>query len=408
MSLDDLQLDRLPPPVRRRTRIDPPPLRVALFTGNYNYTRDGATQALHRLVRHVESMPGAAVRIYAPTSAQPAFDADRHVVSVPSVGIPGRSEYRFALGLPRRLREDVRRFSPDIFHLATPDLLNAQALGLARELGAPVVSSLHTRFETYFDYYGLGWLKPLAEQRLRAFYQGCDYVLAPTVEIADRLEADGMVGRTRVWSRGVDRDLFDPARRDMAWRRARGFGDDELVVAFFGRVVLEKGLALFADVIDQASRANPRVRALVIGDGPARPWMAKRLPGAVFTGFLSGPTLARAVASADVLLNPSTTEAFGNVTLEAMAAGLAVVCADAASHRALVRAGLTGLVCPAGDADAYATAILSLAARPERRLTMGWAARDASAAYSWAVALDSVVEVYREALAVAPSLDRAA
>ncbi len=349
MRLDDLQLDR-------------PPLRVALFTGNYNYTRDGATQALHRLVRHIEGAPGSAVRIYAPTAAQPAFDADRHVVSVPSVTIPGRSEYRLALGLPRRLREDVRRFAPDIFHLATPDLLNTQALGLARELGLPVVSSLHTRFETYFDYYGLGWLKPLAEQRLNAFYQGCDYVLAPTTEIAGRLEADGMRGRTRVWSRGVDRDLFDPARRDMAWRRAQGFGDDDLVVAFFGRVVLEKGLALFADVIDQASRANPRVRAVVIGDGPARPWMEKRLPGAVFTGFLSGAVLACAVASADVLLNPSTTEAFGNVTLEAMAAGLAVVCADAASHRALVRAGLTGLVCPTGDADAYAAAILDLAA----------------------------------------------
>ena len=384
------------------------PLRVALFTGNYNYTRDGATQALQRLVGRLESMPGAAVRIYAPTFGTPAFDPDRHVVSVPSVGIPGRSEYRLALGLPRPVREDVRRFRPDIVHLATPDLLNTQALGLARELGAPVVSSLHTRFETYFDYYGLGWLKPWAEQRLRAFYQGCDYVLAPTAEIADRLAADGLAGHARVWSRGVDRALFDPARRDLEWRRAQGFGDDDLVVAFFGRVVLEKGLAHFADVIDRAATVNPRVRALVIGDGPARPWMQKRLPDAVFTGFLSGPTLARAVASADVLLNPSVTEAFGNVTLEAMASGLAVVCADVPSHRALVRGDLTGLLRPPGDVAAAAAAVLSLAARPERRLRMGWAARDASAAYSWSAALDSVIEVYREALAEARPADQAA
>ncbi len=128
----------------------------------------------------------------------------------------------------------------------------------------------------------------------------------------------------------------------------------------------------------------------------------------MFTGFLSGAVLACAVASADVLLNPSTTEAFGNVTLEAMAAGLAVVCADAASHRALVRAGLTGLVCPTGDADAYAAAILDLAARPERRLRMGWAGRDASAAYSWDAALGSVMDVYREALGGVQPLDRAA
>lgn len=401
MSLDDLQLRRPPAPARPTAKAEPQPLRVALFTGNYNYTRDGATQALQRLVQHLDAMPGAAVRIYAPTSKRPAFEPDRPVVSVPSIVIPGRSEYRLALGLPPSVREDVRRFRPNIFHLATPDLLGGQALRLARELGAPVVSSLHTRFETYFDYYGLGWLKPWAEARLRAFYQGCDYVLAPNAQIADWLVEEGLDGRVRLWSRGVDRTLFDPARRDMAWRRAQGFDDGDLVVAFFGRVVLEKGLALFADVIDRLQAARQGVRAVVIGDGPARPWMARRLPGAVFTGFLSGPALGRAVASADILLNPSTTEAFGNVTLEAMAAGLAVVCADAPSHRALVRANLSGLLCPPGDVQAHAGAVLGLAAQPERRLLIGRAARDASAAYSWSAALDSVVAVYREALAEA-------
>ena len=403
MSLDDLQLSRPTAVVRAPPRADPSPapLRVALFTGNYNYTRDGATQALHKLVQHLDALSGAAVRIYAPTSRRPAFDADRPVASAPSVRIPGRSEYRLALGLPRPLREDLRRFRPDVVHLATPDLLNSQALKLARELAVPVVSSLHTRFETYFGYYGLGWLKPWAERRLRAFYQDCDYVLAPTAGMAAQLAADGLDGRVRVWSRGVDRALFDPGRRDMAWRRAQGFADDDLVVAFFGRVVLEKGLALFAEAMDRAAAVQPRLRALVIGDGPARPWMARRLPNAVFTGFLSGSALGRAVASADVLLNPSTTEAFGNVTLEAMAAGLAVVCADAPSHRALVTAGRTGLLCPATDAEAYAAAILNLAAKPEKRLRMGWDGRDASAAYAWDAALDSVVAVYREAIAAA-------
>ncbi len=375
------------------------PLRVALFTGNYNYIRDGASQAVHRLVNYLEQVEGAQVRIYAPTSARPAFDPDRHIVSVPSISIPGRSEYRLGLGLPPAVREDVRRFGPDLVHLATPDLVNSQALRLSRELGVPAVSSLHTRFETYFDYYGLGWLKPWMERRQNAFYRGCDYVLAPTRPIADRLAAEGLAGRVRLWSRGVDRELFSPDRRDPAWRAAHGFAADDLVVAYFGRVVLEKGPALFADVIDQARAVDRRVRALVIGDGPARPWLAKRLPDAVFTGFLSGAELGRAVASADVLLNPSTTEAFGNVTLEAMAAGLVAVCADAPSHRALVTAAVSGLLCPAQDAQSYATAILALAEQGALRRLLGREARKASGAYSWAAALASVVEVYREALA---------
>ena len=371
---------------------------MALFTGNYNYMRDGASQAVHRLVQHLERVEDAEVRIYSPTSRHPAFDPDRAIVSAPAVAIPGRSEYRLALGLTRRMRDDVARFRPDIFHLATPDLLGTQALRLARELRVPAVSSLHTRFESYFDYYRLGWLKPWAEQRLRDFYRGCDFVLAPTAPIAARLAEEGLDGRVRLWSRGVDRDLFDPANRDMDWRRSQGWSDDDVVVAYFGRVVLEKGPALFADAIDRASASCPAIRAVVIGDGPARPWLARRLPQATFTGFRSGHDLGRIVASADVLLNPSVTEAFGNVTLEAMAAGLAVVCADAPSHRALLSPGDSGLLCPPADVEAYETALLGLALDVGRRVRMGRAARMASGAYSWSAALASVVDVYREAL----------
>jgi glycosyltransferase involved in cell wall biosynthesis len=393
-------------PVRRRTvapaRVAGPRraerLRVALFTGNYNYMRDGASQAIWRLVQHLEQDEGAEVRIYSPTTSRPAFDPERRIVSVPAIRIPGRSEYRVALGLPAAARADVHSFRPDVFHLATPDFLGSGALKLAREIGVPVVSSLHTRFESYFDYYGLGWLKPWAERRQRAFYEGCDYVLAPNAPIADRLAADGLHGRVRLWSRGVDRIQFDPARRDLVWRRAQGWADSDVVVAFFGRVVLEKGPLEFADVIDRVRAAAPDVRALVIGDGPAREMLERRLPDARFTGFLSGPELGRAVASADILLNPSITEAFGNVTLEAMAAGLAVVCADAPSHRALVTRGVSGLLCPPADVGAYARSVLELAANPVWCASLGRAARKASEAFSWPAALSSVVEVYREAL----------
>ncbi len=140
------------------------------------------------------------------------------------------------------------------------------------------------------------------------------------------------------------------------------------------------------------------MRALIVGDGPARSWMAQRLPAAVFTGFLGGPELARAVASADALLNPSATEAFGNVNLEAMASGLPVVCADLASSRFLVRDEETGLLCAAGEPRAYAEALHKLMLRPSWRVRLGAAARAASGAYSWDAALSCVARTYRDAL----------
>ena len=382
------------------------PLRVALFSGNYNYTLDGANKALNRLVDHLERVEGAQVRVYSPTSSTPAFEPKGELISVPSVAIPTRSDYRIAVGLPAAIRRNIEAFAPDIFHLSAPDLLGHGALKLAKRMDAPVVASLHTLFETYLDYYALGWLRPVVEAQLRSFYADCDLVMAPSPVIAARMEAEGLGGRMRLWARGVDGQLFNPLRRDLAWRRSQGIADGEATVAFFGRLVMEKGLGVFADAIERVLAVRPGVKVLVIGDGPARTWLEERLPQAVFTGFLTGADLARALSSADIMLNPSKTETFGNVTLEAMAAGLAVVGADAPYHHALLRHGHTGLLAPATDAEAYAAAVLLLVDDEGKRRAMGQAARNASGAYQWSQVLAGVVDVYREALALGGDFGR--
>ena len=217
--------------------------------------------------------------------------------------------------------------------------------------------------------------------------------------MARAMAANGLQGRTRTWARGVDGELFSPGRRSAAWRAEQGLGEADPTVIYFGRLVMEKGLGVFADTVDRVRAERPQAKVLVIGDGPARAWMEERLPDARFTGFLGGEDLARAVASGDILLNPSKTETFGNVTLEAMASGLAVVGADALANRALLRHGQTGLLCPATDSEAYAAAIISLLDQPGRRTAMGAAARAASGAYQWRQILSGVADVYREALA---------
>jgi glycosyltransferase involved in cell wall biosynthesis len=372
-------------------------VRVALFSGNYNYTRDGSNQALNRLVGHLERC-GAEVRVYSPTARTPAFAPTGRLVPAPSVPIPFRSDYRLAIGLTPRLRADLDAFGPDLIHVSAPDPLGAGALAYARRRGLPVIASIHTAFETYLQYYRLGWLRRRLEGRLKAFYAACDYVLAPNAAMAERYAATGLGERMRIWSRGVDTDLFAPARRDPAWRRAQGFGDDALVVAYFGRVVIEKGLKVFVEAFERLQAQEPRARALVIGDGPARALLQKRLPQAVFAGSLTGPALGRAVASSDILMNTSVTETFNNVVLEAMAAGLALVCADAPANRALIEDGVSGLLVEPRDPDAYADAVVGLARDPGRAARLGAAARDASAAYSWTASLDAVVRVYGEAL----------
>lgn len=365
-------------------------MRIALFSGNYNYVREGANQALNRLVAYGERK-GHKFRVYSPVTETPAFEPEGELVPVPSVRLPLRGEFRLALGLPELIRDDLRDFAPDLLHVSTPDILGTCAQTFAKRHGIPVIASLHTRFETYFGYYGLEWARPLAEAHLRRFYRRSNHVLAPTQGIVAAIKAMRADDHVTLWNRGVDRALFSPERRDLDWRRAQGWLDDDMVIVFFGRLVLEKGVGDFVAIIRSLRERGIQVKPLVVGAGPAQK-IFQPLEDAVLTGHIDGLELARAIASADIMLHPSRTEAFGNVVLEAMASGLAIVCADAESARAQIEDGRSGVLYKT-DVDA-ANAIRNLTADPNFRHELGAAARNASGRFSWDAASQSVLDAY--------------
>jgi glycosyltransferase involved in cell wall biosynthesis len=368
-------------------------LRVALFTGNYNYVRDGANQALNRLVGYLLGK-GAAVRIYSPRVEKPAFPSIGKVIGIPAIPLPGRAEYRAPLMIPPGVRQDITRFDPTILHIASPELLGHRAVTLARRRNLPVVASVHTRFETYPRYYGLTFLEPVVEALLRRLYRRCDAIFAPSESMAQLLREQRMSYDVGIWSRGVDREIFNPNRRSLEWRRSLGISDEEVVIGFVGRLVMEKGLDVFADAIDQLELRKVKHRILVIGDGPAREWFQRRLPQAVFAGFQKGEDLGRAIASADMLFNPSVTETFGNVTLEAMAVGLPVVAARATGSESLVSDGITGRLIPPGGTRAFADALGHYCEDHSARATAGAAGLATSEHYGWDQVNQTLVDAY--------------
>ncbi|TNE64296.1 MAG: glycosyltransferase family 1 protein [Alphaproteobacteria bacterium] len=374
------------------------PRRIALFSGNYNYVMDGPVRALNKLVAFLERQ-GIEVLVFAPTAKEAAFKHSGTLISVPSVAIPGRSEYRVALGLPLSARKRLTAFRPDLIHIAAPDLLGWGALRWARRHFVPVVSSFHTRFDTYPRYYHMAWLEKHITGVMRNFYHRCEHVYVPSDSMAEILREQDMARDLRIWTRGVDSGLFNKSQRDLAWRRSLGFADDDKVIAFVGRLVLEKGLGVFADTLDALKAAGVPFKALVVGEGPERERFSKRLPDAVFTGYLQGDALARAYASADIFFNASVTETFGNVTLEAMASGLPCVCADATGSRTLVRDGHTGYLIKPGDIDAFRGALRALIEDPVLYRRMADASFQATAPYTWNAVLTALLEQYQEAIA---------
>lgn len=357
-------------------------LRIALTSGNYNYTRDGANKALNRLVGYLLAQ-GAAVRIYSPTVETPAFVPAGDLIGTPSVPVPLRPEYRIPLWLGVNVRADVDAFRPNVVHVSAPEFLGHSALRYARARGLPVLASVHTRFDTYFRYYHLGFVEPLLTVLLRRFYHRCDAIVCASDSFADVLRAQNMNDDITIWSRGVETDIFNPARRSLDWRRSLGIADTDVVVGFFSRLVLEKGLDVVADAVGELRRRNVPHRVLIVGKGPARESFAEKVPDAIFTGYLTGADLGRAVASMDMLFFPSVTETFGNVTLEAMASGIPVVGADATGTSSLVHDGVTGRLISPRDIAGYADALQHYVDNPQARQAAGAAGLKASEAYSW-------------------------
>lgn len=378
--------------------MQPSDLRIAMFSANYNYVRDGANQALNRLVDYLLRR-GAKVRVYSPMVEEPAFEPAGELVSLPALPIPGRWEYRVPIALPRRVRRDLERFAPNVLHISSPDPATHRAVSWARRRRIPVVASVHTRFDTYLAYYHLTMFEPAVRAFLRRHYRRCDAIVAPALSTAAILRAQRMNPDISIWTRGVDRAQFNPKRRDPQWRRERGIADDEMVIAFLGRIVIEKALDSFADAVDALAAHGCRYKVVVIGEGPARPWFEQRLPQAIFVGHQQGDDLARALASCDVLLNPSITEAFGNVTLEAMACALPVVAATASGTTNIVTDGLTGLLVEPGDIAGFAAALARYCADPALRDRHGAAGLAFAKTQDWDKINAALERVYARVIA---------
>ena len=116
-------------------------LRVALFSGNYNYVRDGANQALNRLVGYLQRQ-GAAVHVYAPKVKNPAFASMGKLIGLPSIPMPGRGEYRVPMLLGRKARIDLKTFKPHPLRYVSALLQHGLAGAGADRAAAPVLSAL--------------------------------------------------------------------------------------------------------------------------------------------------------------------------------------------------------------------------------------------------------------------------
>jgi len=246
--------------------------------------------------------------------------------------------------------------------ISTPGPIGLCALGCAKLLGLRCTGIYHTDFPQYARFLSDdAFMESMVWNYMQWFYGQVDLVYVNS-EFYRRRWVDRGINpdKLRIFPRGLDTELFNPSMRDEKYWLRRGANGP--VLLYVGRVSKEKDLNLLADVMPALrQRAGPFTLAIV-GEGPYRAELEKLLPGAIFTGILSGRELGVAYASADLFVFPSTTDTYGNVVVEAMAAGLPVAVSDIGGPRELVKTAQMGLVLPARDASAWVNGLARLLA----------------------------------------------
>ena len=297
----------------------------------------------------------------------------------------------------------VREFNADIVHITGPSDVGILGALVAHRLRLPLAASWHTNLHEYAQRRAasrLLWLPPrlgaffgdaIRESALRAtlrYYHIAQILFAPNQELIELLEK-GTNKPCFLMQRGVDTDLFDPARRN----RASG----EFVIGYVGRLAVEKNVRLLADLERALIRAGAlNFRFLIVGQGAEQPWLRANLEHAEFAGVLTGEALGRAYANMDALVFPSRTDTYGNVVLEALASGVPAIVSDNGGPRFVIRPGENGFI--AADLPGFVSRVRTLMQNPELLAGMRTSARAHAQSASWDRVFESVYAGYERGL----------
>ncbi|WP_243225032.1 GDSL-type esterase/lipase family protein [Microbacterium sp. CIAB417] len=347
---------------------------------------NGVTGSVLQILRHLERS-GHDAHVIAPDAVGiPSSVHAAAIEPVPSLALPGYRNVRVGAVTAHRVAESLRRFRPDVVHLASPFALGWRGALAAARLDVPAVAAYQTDVAAYTERYRLAATTTFAQNHIVRLHRRATLTLAPSSESERQLEALG-IDRIRRWGRGVDAERFTPQRRA---RRGAGAGD--VIVGYVGRLAAEKQVE---DL--RVLQGIPGVRLVVVGDGPARGRLETVLPQAEFLGHLGGDDLAVAMASFDVFVHPGESETFGQTLQEAHASGVPIVATGSGGPLDLVRMGVDGWLYRPGDLDDLRMRVTDLVGDPRKRRAFGAAGRAAVEGRSWEAVCGQLLGHFEEA-----------
>lgn len=374
-------------------------LRIALISETFPPEVNGVANTLGRLCAGLQAR-GHCLQVVRPRqTCDPAPGGEEHVLLTRGWPLPGYAGLQWGQSALHKLLRSWKRQRPDVLYIATEGPLGLSALRAARRLGIPVVSGFHTNFQQYSGHYDLGLLTRALTHYLRWFHNRSQLTLVPSV--SQQLELGRRdFQRLELLARGVDSQLFHPGKRCTALRASWGLGDEDIAVLHVGRLAAEKNLALLGKTFQALQQAHPdkRLKLILVGDGPQRASLQQQLPEAIFCGVQRGEALAGHYACGDLFVFPSLSETFGNVVLEALASGLAVVAFDQAAAAQHIRHGHSGALAQAEDEAGFIEAARWLLDDAEGRRRVRLNARLHASRQGWPAIVEQFEAYLRSAM----------
>jgi glycosyltransferase involved in cell wall biosynthesis len=313
---------------------------------------------------------------------------------MPSITFPFYKDYRLPVVCHSAFQEQLREFKPHILHINSPCPLGFAALTYGLKHRIPVVATYHTHFVSYAKYYKVKALESVSWNYFRKIYNDCELVYVPSKPILEELESHGF-NKLKYLPHGVDLEVFNPEYYSGNWRQKYNL-EGKILLLYAGRLVWEKDLKTLAGAYKILKEKRNDVKFIIAGDGPVKEQLMAEMPDAVFLGHVSGIELSTAYASNDIFVFPSTTETFGNVTLEAMASGLAPVCVREGGAYGVIEDGKTGLIAKPRDPFDLAEKIETLADYPLKRKKIAYNALNYAKEQSWQKIFQELFRSYNE------------
>ena len=369
-------------------------MKIAYFAGSMHEGQDGVTRVLHRLNRFLAQKE--IQHIFFSAIVPPAYEQLVPMYKVPSIQFPLNHDYRFPLPGQRELEMRLAVFRPDILHINSPCSLGYAAIKYGEKHGIPVVATYHTHFASYARYYRVKLLERFSWSYFRNIYNSCDRVIIPSEPILEELR-EHRINNLEYIPHGTDTELFHPRHKSESWKKHLGI-EGKFALLFVGRLVWEKDLKVLVETYRQLLEKRNDVAFVLVGDGPIRKELEVLMPEAIFLGYQSGVELSTSYASSNLFVFPSTTETFGNVTLEAMASGIPPICANKGGASGIINDGITGLLIAPQDSKDMTLKIESLLDHPERRAEIAKQAFLFGQEQTWEYSFEKLLQCYQEVI----------